>query len=584
MTQWWIHIDLAGIQRYVYQSRTLLDGIGRAAQVDDATNPDKLLRYKVLPDGVQVLFGAAGALILAVPAEAADDPNRPPQRVRTVVGAYTRWLYELSSTLTPVVAIQHVPDGGAAVAHRAAADLLRRARHGTVAGLGGAVPPGVLRCVLTGAPADAWLTRDEREPVSTDALNARDRGRRWHEEQQAALLAQAPLPGGTPCTLPTRIDQLGRTETVSSHVAVLVLDVNDLGAALRTLPADDLAARAAVADHLRALADELAAHLVHRVCTAVDLVDDTPTVVGGPSDLEFSLHHSGDTTDGDEPADEGDPVETTEAVNRDEWMLPIRPWVVAGDDLVLVCESRLAWDLATAAMDWIGARAEDGPRLELCSYGQAFGSDNRLALTLGIGIAVVPVGYSLAAAHDLAAGLCKHAKKHRRKNKWPGHVVDWHRGPAPVAEVLATRSRSDLGSGRRPYHRLCPSTAAHAPTSSGFTWDDLMQLLDVDVPGSLRSRDGHDGAHGWAHRRSWVKTDLLAAARSRSDEVVGRALAAKTAKERALTGTPMSTLAVPDRPGTFTISGSADLADLLVDAIDLLDDHLQVRAVERTAR
>ncbi|GAA3130934.1 hypothetical protein GCM10020255_004680 [Rhodococcus baikonurensis] len=51
----------------------------------------------------------------------------------------------------------------------------------------------------------------------------------------------------------------------------------------------------------------------------------------------------------------------------------MRPWVIAGDDLVLVCESRLAWDLATAAMNWIGEPATSGARTDLAASAQRSG-------------------------------------------------------------------------------------------------------------------------------------------------------------------------------------------------------------------
>lgn len=597
MAQWWIHIDLAGIQRYVYRSRTLLDGIGRAAQIADATDRDHLARATiggtpVLPAGIEVRYGAAGALILSTPAEDTDDPEHPPPRVRAAVGSYTRWLHDLSDALTPIVVIRHVPTGGERSAHLAATDLLRWKRHRMVPGVGGALPPGVLPCALTGAPAEDWRPLGESviSPVAIDAMRAREHGRDWHERRSAALVATAPLPDAIAVTLPTLIDQLGRTESVSSHVAVMVIDVNDLGAALRTLPGGDLDAHSEIAAHLTALAEELSTHLVHRVCGAVEIIDGTPTVVGTPRELGFPLHRdsrggpiSSSRSAGPTSGTDSHDRNTGEDTEEGKWLLPLRPWVIAGDDLVLVCESRLAWDLATAAMDWISARADDGARAELCKLGAAFGADRSLSLTLGIGIAVVPVGYSLAAAHDLAAGLCAHAKKHRRSKHWRGHIVDWHRGTATIAEVLASRSHPDRRSGHRPYHRL-PSHLPQSVIRPAATWDELLQVLDADTPGSLRSHDGGNDAHGWASRHGWIKSDLSAAARSRQSGAVDRALAAKTARETLLTGAGMPPLTSGAETASAAATRSDDLAGLLVDAIDLLDDHLQLQRVPRTPR
>lgn len=576
MAQWWIHFDLAGIQRYVFASRTMLDAIGRAAQVEDATDRAVLTAAAVLPEGVEVEFGAAGALILTTEATEFDNPEQPPQRVKDAVSAYTRWLYEVSDAFTPVVAIQYVRGGEEQQAHLAAADLLRQARHRRIPGLGSALPPGVLRCALTGAPATGFLPADVEVPVAAEAITARRRGRAWHEAQQSKILATAPLPGGLSVDLPVQIDHLGRTEDVSSHVAVLVIDVNDLGAALRTLPPDTLRARSVIADHLRALADELAEHLVHRVCSAIEITAGTPTIAGTPAALTFPLHQAPPASRRD--ALTGDAAETSALDSSSEdlgqtaaparWSLPLRPWVIAGDDLVLVCESRLAWDLATAAMNWIGEPAASGARTDLAGLGPSLGSGGRLSLTVGIGIAVVPVGYSLAAAHDLAAGLCKNAKKQRRDKKWTGHVLDWHRGPSAIADVLAHRARSDLRSGLRPY-RYTPDES-HDSTP---TWSDVMTLLDADSPGSMRGPSVDEKSHGWVSRRSWVKTDLLAATRSTKNNAVRDVLAAKNTREQALTDAPMTELNIDDSSWR-----ECDRANLIVDVIDLLDDHLDLTA------
>lgn len=580
MAQWWIHVDLAGIQRYVFSSRTLLDAIGRAAQVEDATDRVALIAADVLPDGIDIEFGAAGALILTTTATESDDPSQPPPRVTDAVSAYTRWLYDLSDAFTPVVAIQYVRSGNEPQAHAAAGDLLRRARHKRIPGVGSSLPPGVLRCALTGVPATDFLPPTREIPVAMEALTARRRGRQWHNAQQQKILATAPLPDGLSVDLPVQIDLLGRTDGVTSHVAVVVIDVNDLGAALRSLPSDTLRTRSAVADHLRALADELAEHLVHRVCSAIDVVDGVPALAGAPATLSFPLHPAPAAPRAEEPDAVAGPAEDTstpdsasdseQGVSPKRWSLPVRPWVIAGDDLVLVCESRLAWDLATAAMNWIGAPAETGARADLAVLGPAFGSQSRLTLTVGIGIAVVPVGYSLAAAHDLAAGLCKNAKKHRREHSWHGHVLDWHRGPSAIADVLAHRARSDVRSGSRPY-RYAPDAASGGSRTSAPTWSDVVALLDADAPGSLRGPTVEEKSHGWASRRSWVKTDLLAAARSTKANAVQEVLAAKNAREEALTGAPMAEWNIDH--GAWSPS---DRANVIVDVIDLLDDHLDL--------
>lgn len=100
-----------------------------------------------------------------------------------------------------------------------------------------------------------------------------------------------------------------------------------------------------------------------------------------------------------------------------------------------------------------------------------------------------------------------------------------------------------------------------------------MTLLDADSPGSMRGPTVDEKSHGWASRRSWIKTDLLAAARSTGNNAVENALAAKNTREKALTDAPMAELNIDGNSWQ-----ECDRANLIVDVIDLLDDHLDLTA------
>ncbi|GEM_PF-1624553 len=566
LRQWYIHVDLTGIQSYVYRSRTLLDGIGRAAQIEDLTDPAWLESHHILESGQHLVHRGAGAITFGVDDTSSGESEVPPETVRTLVSRYTRAVFDVSDALSPVVAIQLVPDKQAP--HDAldlAAKLLVAARHTTLPHLAGALPHAAVACTITGVPATTERRRPDGTvvPVADEALRARSRGRDWHRERQEQWLSAAPLPSGLEFALPTSIDALGRSESVTSHIAVLVIDVNDLGAILASVEHRDTAT---VADALRGLTNGMVQAMIDRVAIAVTVREEpdgtaVPWVSGAPVALEFPLHRS--------DSDGIDEIDDVDANDARKWLLPIRPWVTAGDDVVLVCESRIAWTLAAAVIDWLDSADtahtdEHDPRTRLRKASPVFGRDDHLAVTVGIGIAVVPVGYSLAAAHDLAAGLCTSAKQTRRLHHSTdgGHIVDWYRGTADPAVVLS--DRADPGGGLRPYHSP-PPWQPHRSNSA--TWEHLLTALDP------ARTDGIRGTGTWADRRSWVKTDLRAAALASdpTTESLDGVIAAKIAREVALTGTTLPTprLLLAPVPPTWAPKGS-----IVVDVIDLLDDHL----------
>ena len=104
LRQWYIHVDLTGIQSYVYRSRTLLDGIGRAAQIEDLTDPAWLESHHILESGQHLVHRGAGAITFGVDDTSSGESEVPPETVRTLVSRYTRAVFDVSDALSPVVA------------------------------------------------------------------------------------------------------------------------------------------------------------------------------------------------------------------------------------------------------------------------------------------------------------------------------------------------------------------------------------------------------------------------------------------------------------------------------------------------
>ncbi|MFE1592879.1 hypothetical protein [Nocardia sp. NPDC058705] len=517
-----VHVQVTGIQDFVFRSRTLIDTIGRSHQVEQLTSTAVLDGNPCA--GVELVFAGAGRISVRVDNATDDNPELAHQFARW----YTRRLAEVSDALSPVVHIDFCSHEDVAQAVVDAPRALLAARHTTAVSIAGEAPWAALRCAVTGAGAE-MLDRDRRA-CAGEVVRSAIEGERFHNEQVRQFLAAVPEPLRAHLTLSREIDQLGRTHGESSQVAVIVADLNGIGRLLKALAAGEnpTARLRQASDALRALGPALGTHLVSRI--AGSLISDPATgnpVVGGiPETMQFPLARVGP---GEHRA----------------WVLPVRPWVLAGDDLVLVCESRIAWWLATAITDWLDADAEpEDPRTVLADlFGQR--------PTAGVGIAVVPSGYPLVQAHDLAETLCGSAKsraRHRNGRKPIYHAVDWHRGCADPAAVSSNREAWGIDDPRPFAHR------ADKPDSS------LGAFLGTWLGGTESALNGAD----FSLHRGWCRDTLRRAAasgKSAGESPVQRAVEQLNRARKIAGRSPLALPADPD-PGH------------VLAALELLDEHL----------
>ncbi|WP_405180953.1 hypothetical protein OG225_07115 [Nocardia sp. NBC_01377] len=510
-----VHIELVGIQRFVFGSRTLKDTIGRSSMINEFTTAGVAGVAARWPQGrVETVYAAAGRLSVVVREGRAAD----------FVGWFTREVADTCDGLRAVVVVDSCADEAAVVESvRGAGHAVRAARHRQLPSLAGAAPWGALMCAVTGRAAEGVDQNDV--PWAGDVPRAEKWGAVWHGRQQAELLTGSDSVFAGDLELPVRTDQLGRSVGETSRVAVLVADLNGVGARLRVLAGHDPDGSrvAAASAALTELGAALGQHLVATVVGA--LVADSsgsPVVSGFPASLSFPLHR--ESADG-------------------PWLLPLRPWVLAGDDLVLVCESRIVWSLACAITDWLDAPevAADDPRAVLAGL---FGA----RLTVGIGIAVVAVGYPLIRAHESAAVLCENAKAAaRRVSEDEGvahHGVDWYRGGVDAQTVVARRDHSTTA---RPYLFTSQRTSG---SFAEFT-RSWLGTGETSLRGPV-----FDDHHGWCRER------LGDAAVDPRPGAVDRALRSLN-RARAVAGSSAADLVSRD-------------SGVILDAVDLLDDHLML--------
>ncbi|MBB4933295.1 hypothetical protein F4561_004115 [Lipingzhangella halophila] len=552
-----VTVDLSGIQEFIYEGRRLLDAIGRSVMVADLTDTDP-----ANPDGIghlltglgprTVLRDAGGALTVAFAA---------PEDARTFTAHYTRYLHDVSDLFRPVVAhVAFGPDQPTAPTLAAAEDELqhelsqvhqeRAAAHTPVLGYG-----VTALCDVTGRPAetvDHLRGRSDRhERVARDVVHARYRGRRWHKATVGSLLDGAePDLGGRALDLPMSVEHLGRELGDISQQAVIHLDFNDLGTALRNYRhelsrngADHLTGLRTVSDQIADLTHGLAKAMITAVANRLQL-DETRNPIlrgtGAGSVLHPHTHR------------------------RRGVRVPVRPIVVAGDDLTVVCDARLAWSLTRFAFAWLDSTphthllTNGDPRRPMAArtawpWGRTAGlsgtSTETGVPTVKAGIAVQPVGSPLLAAYDISDELCTLAKQHRTaEGATDEHAVAWSRDFDTPERVVRRLTGRHSATGE--------SLNAQPMLGSEFR-EFLTTCFAPDEPTSLRSTV-------WADHRSWLLSDL------RKLLLDGGMLRPELTRREQL-GLPTALPGV--RPDS---EPDAPTRARLLAALDLLDTHLDI--------
>ena len=537
-----VGVDLRGIQAYVYSGRRILDAVGRAALVAELTDTSDPVHgvADLVPEDCLVLRDAGGALTVVLP---------DPKTARTFTARYTRRLRDRAGDLTPVVAfVPYGPDThtvseeegwrGAVFDLDTALDelpvRLRRARRHMSALHTPAHGYGLTAvCSVSGAPAESVdSSRSDHtrvhERVAADVARARGIGRRWHRAHSRAWLTDVgTATGAAELALPMEVDRLGRDHGDLSRVAVVHLDVNGLGAILGeyreragdpTRPGSGALAQRVLSTRIAGLTQGLARVLVRAVAATVRIAPGShPHVPGTGAAGPITLDH--------EPSG---PVR-----------LPVRPIVVAGDDLTVLCDARLAFSMVRYALDWIDADPErigdaSDPRVALHrALASAHGSGGRTVRagdrehttfvpTVGVGIAVQPVGAPLSLGYDLCEAMCRAAKTHRvaKAEHDPGaaeeHTVAWTTRFDGVDRVLRAMEAD---------RRAEPSRTAR-PMSGGDFSRFLDRYLDERTGGLLLGGD--------TRQRGWMISSLVPLLESGADP------APELARRAQVTGRPVA--------------------------------------------
>lgn len=222
------------------------------------------------------------------------------------------------------------------------------------------------------------------------------------------LLERVPISDSDFC-YPRDLDMLGRTTGDFSYIAIIHADGDSIGTRLKelqhsfTAPSEYRQLICALREFSRVLDSATRSALssaVDAVASCVKSIESgsypIPRTIPKP---DFGKDSSGRT------------------------FLPLRPLIVGGDDVTVVCDARFAHSFCTLLMREFENQTKDLP-------------DGKGKATLSAGIAIVKSHYPFARAYLLSEELLKSSKKVRKKLGIEASYLDWALIQSGLIETL----------------------------------------------------------------------------------------------------------------------------------------------------
>lgn len=431
-----IQFDTAGIQPYIFRSNRLRENLGASYLVAQATDAwvreeaGKLDGNLILPedpgrgletDGsarFEIIYTAGGnALLLArSEADAVELTRRVSERVLEeapglrFVAAHQP--YEWNTSLPAAMS-------------KLAVAMAKQKRGGghTQSLLGLSVTRA---CVGTGLPASTTRKVKDEFIVSAEVAAKLDHVSSAKEALEGAFTLNQV--GEYDLFYPTELDDLGRSRGESSLIAVVHADGDAMGQIFRELGGEYDGSGAA-----RAYIGELR-KLSRKVDNAArDALIDTLAAVAGRIEEE-----EGKLVIRPEPSASRviPDLELAPVAQNDPsqgFYLPVRPIIFGGDDVTLVCDARIALEVARIFIEAFTERMEKFKTKE--------------PVTASAGVAIVKSHYPFARAYELAEALTTSAKDFRREKGLAVPCLDWHFVSGTIYDGLsAMRTREYDGN------------------------------------------------------------------------------------------------------------------------------------------
>jgi hypothetical protein len=277
-------------------------------------------------------------------------------------------------------------------------------------------------CGSTGLPAVATtpVPQEGERPISAEILAKLRVTERVSglSEADSRLINMLKLPSGF--AFPSELDELGRTEGESSYIAVIHADGDGLGQRKAQLGegqqgADDKAYKEILrrfSSGLQQAVEQALKDTLDQLLSRIDAGTISHAVVG-PDGQKHTI---------------GQIVLRSCDRSPAKWWFPVRPLIVAGDDVTVVSDGRLGLSFTVHYLDAFARRTA-----ELLPGG---------AGTASAGVAIVKSHYPFARSYEFAEELASSAKRFRRDENLASGCLDWHfasSGPVQTPEVLRKR-------------------------------------------------------------------------------------------------------------------------------------------------
>lgn len=446
-------IDVLGVQRFVFSSNRLRDVVTGSYLVHWSTSEEGALEE--LSSTNILLAGGGNAIVEFDSMEGA----------RFFTARYTRLLHDEAPGLEVVVVHKEFKVGRLAQALQEIQIELARAkteRFPSTPLLGLSVTAS---CGETGLPASGLDPNDPTMPLSKEILKRRQKAKQANRHWDDYLKEFKEF------AFPMELDHLGRTIGDTSLIGVVHVDGNSVGQKIKNWlmeksenrVGDDVVRREyrEWSQTIDRLGRDTLKAVVDRICQRTEKTAEDGRekvkIAGRPERLGFELKKV-----------------------DDQWMLPLRPILLGGDDLTFVCDGRIALDLAETALDVFDK--SDIPHL---------GKIKACA-----GVAMVRVRTPFARAYKLSEDLCSSAKRMLKKNNDSGCALDWHIGTSrPEETVEKIRKRQYCANG---FNLTCRPYRLGSGKEKDETWRWLSRTLLDDPQTGLRGKT-------WFERRNKVK-------------------------------------------------------------------------------
>lgn len=447
-------IDVTSIQEFVFLSNRLTDAVAGSALVEKATGRNGVLGELAPKLGGKVIIAAGGNAQIRF----GDMPS-----ARRFAAEYSRGLLERAPGLDVVIRHREYADGELAKTIKELQRDITKAkltREPSVRPLGLSV---TAECSETRLPATCIMRRTTDEPpvLAATSIEARRGSNLRHLSDTVFPSFQEGEGPVVDLAYPLDIDNLGRSRTDTSLIGIVHVDGNKMGSRLAQWleeqseggVSDEVldAEYGRISEAIDELSKRCSKAISERIRDAIRWKpglsrEEGPTQSPGRSEGSYVLYSS--------ILGEEFPLKRIRERARDIVYLPVRPIIAGGDDITLVCDGRIALDLAETMLRCF---------MENPIYGLG-------EVTASAGVAIGRSHSPFRKLYNVAERLCKSGKHYLHENGISDDsCIDWHIGLPGTTDIETLRKRS-YTSPDGTYRLTCRPYSLGAKPSERETW------------------------------------------------------------------------------------------------------------------